>query len=92
MSALWFDQNCAIYIYKFFVNVDGTILIKPKCSCTSNRIDIIEIKIRLESYPCNPLYSYLYGALCAYIKNNEFCLCIWHISQGYVYNTDILVL
>ena len=38
------------------------------------------------------MYSYLYGALCAYVKSNEFCRCRWHTSRGYVYNTGILVL
>ena len=38
------------------------------------------------------MYSNLYSALCAYIKSNEFCQCRWHISQGFVYNTGILVL
>ena len=43
-------------------------------------------------YPCNLLYSYLYGALCAYIKSTEFCWCRWHTSRGYLYNTGILIL
>ena len=32
-----------------------TILIKPKCTYTSNGIDIKKIKIRRKWYPCNPL-------------------------------------
>ena len=37
---------CAIYMDKNFVDVDGTIMIKPKSAYTSNGIDIIEIKVR----------------------------------------------
>ena len=80
----WFVKN--------FVNVDSTILIEPNCTYISNWIDGLEIKIWWEWYPWNPLYSCLYGALCAYIRSNEFCRCRWHISQGYVYNTGILIL
>ena len=35
---------CQPYTSNHFVDVDGTILIKPKCTYTSNGIDIIEKK------------------------------------------------
>ena len=55
--------SCQPYTTNLFVDVDGTVLIKRKCTYTLNG------KIRWELNPCNPLYSYLYGTLCAKVMS-----------------------
>ena len=87
-----FSFFCAIYIDKNFVNVDGTILIKAKCNCTSNGIDITEIKsIGNDTLATNYVFVSVHGALCAYIKSNEFYRCTWHTSCGYVYTRKLVL-
>ena len=44
---------------------------------------------RQKWFPCNLLHSFLYGALCGYIKSTEFCRCRWHTSWGSVNYTLI---